>query len=365
MPMMSVVDKLARAAADYSDADVLTVTDLILLRWLPVRGGVRAKTCVTADPADISALKAELWVWRKAATSALSRFELVARATVRTGTRRSAPVVPFAPLTDSVAQADPYASGVLFHGPSFQYLTRWALSSSGGSGVLEVARGRVPRGMLHQGLLDGALHVIPAQSLWQWTPTVSRGLVAIPHRLDWLELYEPLPDSGEVNVEARFTGLDGSEMSLPSVEVQLSIADRVAVAFRLVLGLLTLGPLADATPADRRAFLSGHHYVPGVELSRHDEHTTALGPQSVSEIDWPPGAIADIYALPTDTADRIAVIAAKEHIARMLAVHPSSVTVAEDLSAGWIVDKPEARHHIALTRQRGEVQVRSVEGVLT
>jgi len=361
MPMMSIIDTLASAAARHTGATVVALTDVRLLRWLPVPTPVRTKTRVTAQ-AD--GLQVQLWAWRTAATATLSRFELVAQATVRVGSYPRAVVRPFPPLNDAVRQPNPYTNGTLFHGPRFHYLTEWSLSAQGATGTVDASAGSVPRGLLHQGLLDGALHVIPAQALWQWSPTITRDTVAIPHRLDWLTLYAPLPDRGQVRAEARFDSLDDADgIPLPAVHVQLVADDQVLVAFRLILGLLSLGRLAHVSPADRRTFLDTRRYIPNVGLSTHTGDHTTLSAHAVAQIDWPPGAVADLYGIAPGTADRVAVIAAKEHLAHKLHVHPAEITIAHDLQAGWIDDKPQTQHRIDVTQHHDHAQVRTARGL--
>ncbi|MGH3921292.1 MAG: hypothetical protein ACRDTT_00145, partial [Pseudonocardiaceae bacterium] len=240
LPMMSIADRLARAVTDYTGQDVVAVRDLQLRRWVPIGEPVRLRTEVrpTAD-----AFAVTLLVWREAATAALSRFEPVATGVVRVGAPsnirprparpRPARPRPLEPLPDAVAQPDPYTSGAMFHGPCFRYVISLKIGSTGSSGVLDAGRGSVPRGQLHQGLLDAALHVIPSQELWRWSPEIGRDKVGFPHRITMLDLFEPLPDSGELRVEARFAGFDDGNPLLPAFDLQLIADERVLVAMRL------------------------------------------------------------------------------------------------------------------------------------
>ncbi|MFI6168345.1 hypothetical protein ACIBCN_16300 [Nocardia sp. NPDC051052] len=356
LPLMSMVDRMAQAAAAYSGQDVVALRDIRLHRWLTVQGCVRLQTKVDSGTSE---LEVSLLAWRESANSDLSRFELVATATVQIGVPRLPPPEPFDPLRNASLEPDPYRTGALFHGPRFQYLVSLSLSPTGASGVLDPSRGAVPRGLLHQGLLDAALHVIPAQSLWRWIPEIDRGVVAIPHRIAWLELHEPLPDTGEVRVEARFAGFDTDEPSLPVVDLQLSAAGTMLAAFRIIMGLPGLGRLAKASPADRRTFLRDRRYVAGMALATADGETTTLSSAAVHLVDWPSGSIVEIYGLPPEASDRVPVIAVKEHIARKLAVHPSTVAVDENLRTAWIPDLPDEQHHVEVTWEKDTVRVRS------
>ena len=93
---------------------------------------------------------------------------------------------PFAPLPDATPEADPYASGALFHGKAFQYLTSVAFGATGSTATLEAERGSVPRGALHQGLLDAATHAIPHDWFSRWAAEIPGDHVAYPYRLKQL-----------------------------------------------------------------------------------------------------------------------------------------------------------------------------------
>ena len=134
LPMMSMVDRLAGAVGQ----PVSALLDVQVHRWLPFAGApVRLRTEVTGEGVERSVT---LLAWREAAEAALSRFEPVASARVRLGATETPPQ-PFAPLTDASDQADPYASGALFHGPAFQYLSAWRMGASGSTTTLLAEKG--------------------------------------------------------------------------------------------------------------------------------------------------------------------------------------------------------------------------------
>jgi acyl transferase domain-containing protein/3-hydroxymyristoyl/3-hydroxydecanoyl-(acyl carrier protein) dehydratase len=357
LPMMSIVDRLAKAVTDYTGQDVVTMRGIQLRRWVPVGEPVRLRTEVEPAP-DGFAVK--LLMWRDAATAALSRFEVVATGVMRTGTPPIRPR-PLAPLPDAVAQPDPYTSGAMFHGPCFHYVVSLKTGSTGSSGVLDAARGSVPRGQLHQGLLDAALHVIPSQELWRWSPEIGRDQVAFPHRITTLELFEPLPDTGEVLVEARFAGFDEDNPLLPAVDLQLIADGRVLVAMRLTEVLIWLRGLAGVSLADRRAFFRDLRYTGGFGLSMTANEVTVLSVEYLDGWDGVSGAVARLYGLPSRARgrDHIRQIAIKDHVARLLQVHPSAVEVSEDLRSAHLVTRPEERCSVDVEQDGDKVTVRS------
>ena len=200
LPMMSTVDRLAQAVTEASGRPVAEIRDLILRRWVTVAEPLRLRTEVTGTGDELDVV---LQAWRQASRRGLSRFEVAATGVVRVGEPGPRPE-PWEPPADVVPAPNPYESGVLFHGPCFQYLTSLSIGPSGASGVLDAGAGGVPYGKLNQGLLDAATHVIPHESLHLWSDRIGRDQAGYPRRIVWLKLYEPLPDGGQVRVEARF-----------------------------------------------------------------------------------------------------------------------------------------------------------------
>ncbi|WP_405719304.1 beta-ketoacyl synthase N-terminal-like domain-containing protein [Streptomyces sp. NBC_01537] len=363
LPMMSILDLLARAARNHTGHPVAALRDVQLRRWLPVREPVRLRTEVTraASGAPDGEYEVTLLVWREAATAALSRFEPVATATVRVGEPGPLPEA-FGPLPDASPADDPYDSGTLFHGPAFHYLVSSRAAAGGASGVLDAGRGSVPRGLLHQGLLDAALHVIPHDQLWRWNPEIGSDVAGFPHRIAEFTSYGPLPDSGEVRVEARFAGFDRGERRLPAFDVRLSREGRLLVAFRLVDVLVPKGRIATADPVERRAFLRDRRYANGVGLSLTRGAVTSLGAADAEAFDWLPGTVAQAYGLPPGARgrDHLASIAVRDHVARLARVHPSAVVVTAGLGRAWPADRPDEVHHLLVDRTgKDEVEVRS------
>lgn len=354
LPMMSMVDRIAQAAAEQSGREVVSLQNIQLQRWLAFPGGpVRLRTDVvgTGDTRNVTLL-----AWRDATGAALSRFEPVVAAQACFGPRPEAPA-PFAPLSDAAIMPDPYASGGLFHGPAFHYLTELRMGSTGASAILRAERGSVPRGYLHQGLLDAATHAIPHDALWQWSTDIPRDQAPYPYRILEMRLHAPLPDSGEIQLEARFAGFDGGPR-FPAMDIQLLSAGRVLVSFRLVEVLLPKGPIGTAPPEARRAFLRDRRYVPGVALSRFDDMATRLSEAEVRQSDWLPGNVARIYAVPSARREQlVAEVAVREHVARRAFVHPASVIVEPDFSAAWAEMRPLRRHALQLSNAGDGVTV--------
>jgi 3-hydroxymyristoyl/3-hydroxydecanoyl-(acyl carrier protein) dehydratase/1-acyl-sn-glycerol-3-phosphate acyltransferase len=354
LPMMSIVDRIAQAAAEHARREVVAIEEVQLSRWLPFYGGpVRLRTEVTGsgDTRTVTLL-----AWRDAADPSLSRFERVAKGLVRFGSPRTLPA-PFAPLTDLAEVPDPYVSGAMFHGPAFQYLTQLRRGATGASAILQADRGSVPRGYLHQGLLDAATHAIPHDSLWQWSREIPHDLAAYPHRIQNMVFYKPLPDAGEVRVEVRFAGVD-DERRFPLFDIQLFSGQQICISFRLVGVLLPKGRIGLAPPDARRKFLRDRQYVPDVALSYFDGSTTRLTAATVQQSDWLPGNIATIYSVPPARRKLLVEeVAVREHVSRRALVHPANVRPAADLRSATTEQYPLRRYDLNVAREGDEVAV--------
>lgn len=316
LPMMSMVDRLLGAARAELGARVGALADVQVKRWLPITKPTQVRT---RREGEVFVLEA----FREARDPKLSRFEAVA--TARVG--EDAPAAALEPLRDGAEIDAPYASGTLFHGPAFAYLTKWVLGSNGASSVLDPSLGRVPFGTAHQGLLDALTHGIPHDSLHRWSDRITADLVAYPYKIPTFVLHRTPAVTGEVHVETRFDGFEGNER-FPAFRIEASQGGAPLVSMRLVEILLPKGPLGSASPGDRRAFLRDRAFVSGLSLSRVDGESARLSELELRGSDWLPGTIAAAYATRTD--DVVREVAAKELVAHRTATHPALVDVFDD-----------------------------------
>ncbi|WP_437279842.1 beta-ketoacyl synthase N-terminal-like domain-containing protein [Sorangium sp. So ce375] len=354
LPGMSMVDRLAGAALRARPGSVVVaVEDVVVQRWLPVPGPVRVKAEATGA-GDV--LDVRLLAWREASNPALSRFEPVC--TGRVQVARAYPPAPAPePALDAPEAENPYAAGTLFHGPAFQYLTALRLGARGSSAVLDPARGTVPPGTLHQGMLDALTHTIPHDRLQLWDPGSPPAQIAFPSRIPSLRLYGPAPGS-PVRVEVRYEGRDDRFVSFrvqaiaqAGAEAGAAAGERVWLELRLVEVLLPQGSIGGAPPGIRRAFLRDRAPV-DLGVSRVDAASgeARCSPADVRTMDWMPGTVAQLYEASGDLVEAAAV---KDHVARRAGVHPSTVSLAGISSA-----QPLTRWPFAVAREGSEVVVR-------
>ncbi|WP_405163031.1 polyketide synthase dehydratase domain-containing protein [Nocardia sp. NBC_01499] len=334
-PMMSMLDRIAGAAAEHTGERVTGLRDVRVREWLLIDRPVRLSTKVVA--AADNSVHVELWCRREGSTDDVT----VATGTALVGTPPP-PLPTLLPLTSLRPAELPYARGRVFHGKAFQHLTELREGALGASGVLDAGLGGVPRGYLHPGLLDAAIHVIPHAELNLWSDRIDPGQVGFPYRVATADFYAALPDTGLLRVDARFAGFDGDNDMLPMFDVRVSSGDRPLVCFRLVELLLPMGPLARPSLDERAAFLRDRRHVPGFGLSTFHDDTTHLSLLDLESLDWFPNAVADLYDLPADCAGmrRLIEVAVRDHVAQRAGVHPRDVLPAADLRSARIRNQP-------------------------
>ncbi len=335
LAMMSMVDRLAAGAQVRAPGrKVVGLRNVRVHRWLSFAGGAQqVKTLGRPVNADTVAMQLLVWEEDRA------RYALVASGEVILTEHWQLADRPWAPPADAQPEPDPYAAGVLFHGPAYQLLTDLQMGSSGASSWLDLDASGVPVGALNQGLLDAATHGIPHDALWRWSPEIPADVAAYPVAIPLATFFGPTPVTGRVRCEARFAGFQGDDRRFPMIRVQIITGDEVWAEFELVETLFPKGPLGQAEPAARRAFLAGRQYVPGMALSSHADGVTSLRIADVAASDWLTGTVATIYApelAGTSLAqDRLAqLVAIKEHVVRRWEIHPSWVRSEERAARG-------------------------------
>lgn len=278
----------------------------------------------------------------------------VAVAELRFGPRAAAGAIePLEPLAGVRPVADPYVAGSLFHGPALQLMRGLQLGANGAAAVVDADANGLPKGALHPGLLDAALHCIPHDEPRLWRPELGTGFAAYPIRVEAMRIFGDLAASGETRVEARFRGLVGDR--LMRSHLRLSRDGRLLAMFDLVEVLMPTGRLGLAAPADRRAFLGERRFAPGVALSDTDGELTRLARQACRDSDWLPGTLAAAYDLAPD-ADVARSIAIGDHVGQELRLHPSAVRVDTD---GVCRNLPLNPWRLSVSEADDEVQVRA------
>ncbi len=329
LAMMSMVDRLAAGALVRAPGrKVVGLRNVRVHRWLSFADGAqRVKTLGRPVGSDIVAM--QLLVWEEER----HRFALVASGDVIMTEHWQLAGRPWESIAQTQPEPNPYAAGVLFHGPAYQLLTDLQISDSGATYWLDLDASGVPVGALNQGLLDAATHGIPHDALRRWGAEIPADVAAYPIALTSANFYGPTPVSGRVRCEARFGGFQGDDRRFPMIRVQIITGDEVWAEFELVETLFPKGPLGQAEPAARRVFLHEKRFVPGMALSSHADGVTQLSDATVKASDWLAGTVASLYApewadTPLDTEQLTQLVAIKEHVARRWQVHPARLVIA-------------------------------------
>ncbi len=352
LPMTYLAELLADAAlALQPRLRVIGLRDVRAFRWLICDRVRRLKTETFANDNEYKVrLLAET-------PGRGNGWELIAGGTVKLAADwPSSPAVP-APLTEGDRIDSPYASGKLFHGLAFQYMTALRLGSKGSSYILEPSAGSVFTGRLNPGLLDAATHGIPHDALSMWCPEVGTGVASYPLSIREMNFYSSNPTEGQIRCEARFNSLVGRSPSRVLIHISMIDGDKLWGEFFLEEVCLPMGPLGRSSPRDRVAFLRDMQYVGGMTISRFEGPTTILERKGVTESDWLPGTMATVFAT-SPQGDLCRQIAVKEHVAHRRQIHPSLVAWRDGEGSASFLSGRESMHLIV--EDDGEyVRVRS------
>jgi len=330
LAMMSMVDRLvAGAQVRAPGRRVVGLRNVRVHRWLSFAGGAqRVKTL--GRPVGSDTVTMQLLVWEEAQR----RFALVASGDVILTEHWQLAGRPWEPLAAGQPEPNPYAAGVLFPGPAYQLLTELQISDNGADSWLDLDASGVPVGTLNQGLLDAATHGIPHDALWRWSAEILADVAAYPVAITGAHFYGPTPVGGRVRCAARFAGFQGDDRRFPMIRVQIITDDEVWAEFELVETLFAKGPLGQAEPAARRAFLHEQRFVPGMALSSHTDGVTKVSDATVKGSDRLAGIVAALYApelagTPVNTEQLSQLVAIKEHVALRWQIHPARLAITD------------------------------------
>ena len=254
---------------------------------------------------------------------------VIAVGTVRTAATYPAAPTPIAPLTDAEPLADVYGSGALFHGPAYHRVTSARRSALGADATVAWDAAADARERVSHIVLDAALHVVPHDAMALWFPEVAPQQVAYPARIERFTLFADAPRRGESEVRVRPDGYSGNSHRFPRVMVQFLHDGAVWAELVLVEICLPATRLGALAGPQRRAFLRDGQFVAGARLSDEADGVTRLTMRAWAEADWLPGTVAQLYGLSAEEqAQGVHAVAAKEHAAARLLVHPRDIMIA-------------------------------------
>lgn len=234
------------------------------------------------------------------------------------------------PLSDAAQMPSPYDSGELFHGPAYQIVADGHRDHRGADLRLRVDGADDGHRVSHF-LLDAGLHGVPHDSLEQWFPDLEPGLIGYPSRIERFRLCGEIPRTGGCEVRVRPVTGETDAQRQPRLLLQFLVDGLVWAELVLVEARLPATRLGRLPGRERLAFLRDGQFVAGARLSDERDAVTTLESSSVALADWLPGTIDAIYGLgPADALPSLQAIAAREHTATRLGVHPRALRVAAD-----------------------------------
>jgi 3-oxoacyl-(acyl-carrier-protein) synthase/3-hydroxymyristoyl/3-hydroxydecanoyl-(acyl carrier protein) dehydratase/1-acyl-sn-glycerol-3-phosphate acyltransferase len=359
LPAMSMLTRIRDAAARASGKPAGEVRDLKIHRWITAPSEpIRIRTLATPAAGEPDTFEVDLQVYREARDPRLTRFETAASALVRVGAPPALPA-PLPPLAGAREAPSPYATGVLFHGPTFQRLRALRIGEAGSSATLD-------GGASLEVLLDAATHGIPHDAMEVWDPSLPAGRAAYPCRIERATFHEPLDTAalaGELRVEARYLGRAGDAQVRIAIQILARDphgTERVVCAIEIVEVLLPKGPIGEAPPLARQVFLRDRRYTPGVSLSRVlGPRVTRLEVRDLAISNWLPGTVERVYGGFAPGQDLPAEVAIRDHVGRLTESHPSRIVTLDGQRTARSAHEPFAIHRIELARDPEGVTVTS------
>lgn len=354
LPLTFELDMMCKAAAaSFPGHKFVNIISVESRRWAAFDGGVLIGRTLVKKSAENRA-EVELQIQRDPGDKA--RFETAAVCRIVFQDDYFDPEPERIPdLKDETDGGDPYKAGTLFHGPSLQLMTDWVMGQNGAHcRVMAESRG-VPYGMLHPGLLDGALHCIPFYHIKSWYPEIAKGKIAFPLRMESFFMYDRFPRSGVVTVEARKVRVD--QRYFPVIKFWLKKEGGLLAVFNLVLILLPEGPLKQIPPFLRKAFLKGERYVEDISLTSLGSRKSVLSHHAAKAFDWLPGTLSKVYRLDSNSEKFFDHIAMADHCARHLKLHPSRIII--DQASGRCANLPLNAFNVKSSREKARVLVQA------
>ena len=323
LPMMSIIDLLVgQAQQAYTNRVVVSLEDVKLKKWVIFTHNQPRKLRTSFDA---NTQEAVLELWWDAPNPKLSRYDEVARGKVKLSSEwPSDTPEAFEPLDDPAQVDDPYQSGELFHGESFQLLTGVWRDEVGAQGVIDLSRNAVPAYTVQPGALDAALQILPHDNMELWWKEHAGDTIAYPHKIESINFYSPTPQQGELRSEVRF--VSGQEHTV-TCDVQVWSGDQLWMAMRLTEILFPKGPLGRMTGQDRQSFIRDCLPTEGASLATLEGNTSTLDVQGVLESNWFKGTLETLYHVSGSPTELALQIAAKELVASKLGVHPEALQV--------------------------------------
>ena len=359
LPMLVATDILAQAAQNYRAGHIVFKLEKIVMpRWLSTLHPVELRTELELVRGRRSALSLSLFA--RAADSDDWQAVAFGRAMVAPsfGPPRALPHTP----NNTRSLPSPYQDQIQFHGPTFRVVVSAETDDEVVRVLLDASDVGRPAGVIHPILIEGALHVLSPALIHKLAGKVHDHdeLRAYPTKIESLALFGPPPTTGTVVADICFDGFRGGPR-FPAFDVVYSDGETAWAHLKVVLVLMPTSPMDDVPRVYLDDFVSNRAYVQGAGLSRHDDNNTVLTLHDLQTADWMEGTIHTLYAPPKGLGRKQLgpTIAIKDHVARLLQVHPSSVQVDLETEQARCDTYPHLRVPIVLDLDVASFHVRS------
>ena len=331
LPLAAMADILAQAArAEAGAGEVVALRNVRAERWLVVDRPLRLTAAVTGDGAAASGwYRVEARAAEDGPVSGQAAPMCFAAGEVRVAERWSEALVAAPPPLEAARPApDPYATGVLFHGPSLQVIERLAVGENGVTAHLSAAAADAVPALLPLVVLDGIAQCVggdlPSVGMSDWAP----GLMAFPVGLPEVRLYARVPTRGSLRCEVRrLTGERPAVGALVRFTAHLYDADVLLAWMRMDTRLLPAGPPGALAPADRRAFLTGARFVPGGRIATVGDGEADAAHLEIARLNWLPGTLEALYGTDRVGPALTREIVGKDLVGQLAEVPPAAVSL--------------------------------------
>ncbi|MEO8362008.1 MAG: hypothetical protein ABI672_18405, partial [Vicinamibacteria bacterium] len=322
---MDLAERAANAASQlFPGRKVVAVTGLEVKRWAIVAGRTRLR--VTAERIDLGVALVNIAIWRDA-RAGLSRFEPIVSARVDMAESYRPPPEPLTPLVNVMPVSIPYRLDDVFHGRSYQLVKASQLGDHGRDDICS-ADSDVASGLLNHALLDTVYHGLGPSALARIAPASRLDAVFLPTAISTLTLHSKTPVTGEVTCRVRCMEVS-ADGELIVLRAQLAGVAGLWADVSYTMRAFSM-PNARALPTGALIrFMRDRQPFPGFGFSRAVGSETRLRVHECKAVDWFPGTVARIYALPARLSleSTTLLVAAKDHVARREGLHPALVDV--------------------------------------
>ena len=227
------------------------------------------------------------------------------------------------PLAGGEPQGNPYETGVLEAGPSWQVIKELVLGEEGASAILEFSNGS-PGTLLPAAFIEAALQTVLPKDGRFWSALPPKGGLR-PIAVEAAEFFRPSKRLvGPVRLESRLESIEEGKVCTRHTFIH---DNRTCAQFKAVYGLRGPSPWDGLPRSAKRALVSGKGFEQKMLSTLTDERGQTIVPQALPSA--PEGLWQALYGLSAEE-DPCFGVALREHVARLARGHPRWVRPCMD-----------------------------------